>query len=329
MSAIMYDQSCCLAEVSELTEAKSRYDKDSSHADEDDTICDTCSGEGSSIEELDDGEISVCSWTTDQGDWDLPSSHHVEVRDDAAANMFRSDACVTFVPMFVPMPSAWQMDNYPLTQGVPLAPGEWAALGNKPSQRQWPKPLSFHQKQRQLKQERQLLWQSHKADQLLTNVSGNADRLEVAANEDATKTTLILRNCPTDCGRDILLKVLDAEGFAGLYDFVHVPVEFHSSNVLGYSIVNMVSPSIAQRALKHFQGFDRWPSTESVTAACETAWNSPLQGLAAHVDRYRNSPLMHQSVPEQYRPILLRKGVRAAFPRPTTRVRAPRIRNHW
>ena len=33
---------------------------------------------------------------------------------------------------------------------------------------------------------------------------------------------------------------------------------------------------------------------------CEVCWGNPLQGLGAHIVRYRNSPVMHQSVPDEY-----------------------------
>lgn len=363
MSIAMGDQRDILDHASQhlpvfgSTEVELRCDKDS-HADED-TVCDTCSGEGSSAD-LDDDVVSLCSWTTDQGDWDMPFgmvssfardhfltttmtsecssqdgdnsrdsvsaicsvvSHEAEARHGAAAGILCPDACMTFVPVFVPMHSAWQMEDYTSLQAVAAAPGEWHVPGTDQArgQQKWAKPLGSQQKLRQRKQDQRQSWQLQKPS---IQTPEEAER-----NEEQRKTTLIFRNCPNECGRDTLVQVLDAEGFAGLYDFVHLPVEFHSSNALGYAIVNMVSHSVAERALQHFSGFDRWPARDA--KPCEMAWNNPLQGLAAHVDRYRNSPLMHQSVPETYRPLLFRKGARVSFPKPTMRIRAPRIRNHW
>eukprot|EP00439_Symbiodinium_sp_Y106_P038344 s1688_g4.t1 len=37
----------------------------------------------------------------------------------------------------------------------------------------------------------------------------------------------------------------------------------------------------------------------------------------AHVERYRNSPVMHRSVPDEYKPVIFKNGVRKKFPRPT------------
>jgi hypothetical protein len=120
--------------------------------------------------------------------------------------------------------------------------------------------------------------------------------------------------------------MLDDEGFFGAYDFAHLPVDFQTKVGLGYALVNMVSHSEALRVQEHFDGFKRWPfPCENV---CEVAWNGAHQGIALHIERYRNSPLMHESVPESYRPVLLENGLRIEFPAPTVRrIRPPRIRH--
>merc|ERR1739848_343762 len=59
---------------------------------------------------------------------------------------------------------------------------------------------------------------------------------------------------------------------------------------------------------------------------CEVSWANPNQGQYENVERYRNSPVMHESVPDAFKPRLFVNGMRIAFPPPTKRVRAPRIR---
>lgn len=54
--------------------------------------------------------------------------------------------------------------------------------------------------------------------------------------------------------------------------------------------------------------------------------SGPHQGREAHVERYRNSPVMHPSVPEPYKPIILQGGERIPFPAPTKMPKAPRNR---
>merc|ERR1711916_247075 len=60
---------------------------------------------------------------------------------------------------------------------------------------------------------------------------------------------------------------------------------------------------------------------------CHVRLNAPVQGLEDNVERYRNSPVMHEAVPAQYKPLLFDGGVPVAFPAPTKSIRFPRLRN--
>jgi len=144
-------------------------------------------------------------------------------------------------------------------------------------------------------------------------------------SKEPERTTIILRNLPLECTRDMLLHILDSEGFWGCYNFLHLPVDFQTKAGLGYALLNLVSGQAAARVKNHFSGFSSWPFPSD--NVCSVAWNTPQQGLSPHIERYRNSPLMHASVPEAYRPVLFKEGVRVRFPGPTARIRAPRIRH--
>lgn len=147
-------------------------------------------------------------------------------------------------------------------------------------------------------------------------------------NHDHELTTIILRNIPHDCTRNLLTNVLDREGFRCKYDFVHVPVNFQDMAGLSYALVNFVDNGIARCALEHLQGHQIPTSSNSgQTSTCSVAWSTPNQGLQAHIERYRNSPMMHESVPSEYKPALFHNGVFMPFPEPTKRLRAPRIRH--
>jgi hypothetical protein len=137
-------------------------------------------------------------------------------------------------------------------------------------------------------------------------------------------TTLMLRNIPNGYTRDMLLQLLDGEGFQGLYDLLFVPWDFNRLAGLGYAFVNFTSNDNAAKAMQHFQGFGNW-LVES-QKRCEVVWGAPLQGLDAHVEHYRNTPVMHKSVPECYKPALFKDGQRQPFPGPTKSLRAPRMR---
>lgn len=138
------------------------------------------------------------------------------------------------------------------------------------------------------------------------------------------RTTVMLRNIPNNYTRQFFIELLDAEGFACQYDFIYLPTDFKSRANLGYAFVNLTFPAAAQRFMKTFNGFSNWilPSKK----VCSVSWSGPHQGLQAHLERYRNSTVMHQAVPDAYKPVVFQDGVRVPFPAPTKRLREPRIR---
>lgn len=139
-------------------------------------------------------------------------------------------------------------------------------------------------------------------------------------------TTVMLRNLPNQYKRDMLVDMLHAEGFAAKFNFVYLPIDFKTHAGLGYAFVDLTSPQEAERARRHFEGFSRWIVKSD--KICSVSWSHPdQQGFATHVERYRNSPVMHVSVPDAWKPALLSGGERVAFPPPTRKIRVPRIRN--
>jgi len=139
-------------------------------------------------------------------------------------------------------------------------------------------------------------------------------------------TTVMLRNLPNNYTREMLLNLLEEEGYQGKYNFLYLPIDFQSRACLGYAFINLVEPSIVQEFWSQFSGYTKWvlPSKK----VCDVSWSGPHQGLEAHLERYRNSPVMHPSVPDEYKPIVLQDGIRVPFPEPSKVPRAPRVRNH-
>lgn len=149
-----------------------------------------------------------------------------------------------------------------------------------------------------------------------------ASRMPSAASE--TRTTVMLRDLPEAFSRSALLRLLDSQGFFGRFDFLYLPVDFKREKNLGYALINLVSPYEALRFTNHFEGFSNLGmATDKV---CSVGWCSPQQGLEAHVERYRNSPVMHESVPSEWQPMLLSHGVPIPFPAPTQKIKAPKVK---
>lgn len=136
------------------------------------------------------------------------------------------------------------------------------------------------------------------------------------------RTTLMLRNLPIKYTREDLVDLLVEKGFAGKFDFMYFPIDFETEGALGYAFVNCQTPADAEHMKRSLDGFSRW--SLPCSKVCSVSWSQPLQGLEAHVARYRNSPLMHELVPDNYRPMLFAEGQRVAFPPPTKKIPAPR-----
>jgi hypothetical protein len=148
----------------------------------------------------------------------------------------------------------------------------------------------------------------------------------VPGEEGAQKdlTTVMMRNLPVELSRDMLLQLLNDQGFAGEYNFVYMPIDFVKQVGLGYAFVNLVSNDVAPRFWRSFDRFRSWPVCS--TKVCRLGWSTPHQGLQKHIERYRNSPLMHKDVPDEIRPALFENGARIEFPPPTKAIHAPRLR---
>jgi len=137
-----------------------------------------------------------------------------------------------------------------------------------------------------------------------------------------TSTTLALRNIPKSYTRSMLLDLLD-EDFAGQYDFVYLPSDFKCLAVYGYAFVNFASHEVAEEVRLQLDGFSEWMLPHN--KCMDVSW-SEVQGLEHHVERYRNSPVMHDSVPDDARPVIFSSGQRIPFPLPTRSIRLPRTR---
>lgn len=144
----------------------------------------------------------------------------------------------------------------------------------------------------------------------------------LASTPPHMRTTVMIRNLPNNLDREGLCQLVNDEGFEGTYNLLYLPIDFKSKAGLGYAFIDFQSNSAAERFFEKFHGFDKW--TMASDKVCDVTWSVALQGIDEHVKRYRNSPVMHESVAEEYRPLLFKDGNRVPFPEPTKRIRAPR-----
>eukprot|EP00933_Yihiella_yeosuensis_P027030 TRINITY_DN2096_c0_g1_i1.p1 TRINITY_DN2096_c0_g1~~TRINITY_DN2096_c0_g1_i1.p1 ORF type:complete len:443 (+),score=97.64 TRINITY_DN2096_c0_g1_i1:119-1447(+) len=138
------------------------------------------------------------------------------------------------------------------------------------------------------------------------------------------KTTVMMRNIPNNYTRAMLLEMIDCQGFAGSYDFIYLPMDFGRCANLGYAFVNLKDSESAATFWRVFNHFSDWALPTA--KVCEISWSGPHQGLKAHIDRYKNSPVMHRNVPDEFKPMIFAFGVRQEFPPPTKTLKPPNFR---
>jgi hypothetical protein len=149
------------------------------------------------------------------------------------------------------------------------------------------------------------------------------DKEDETASDTASRTTIMLCNLPRHYSRSLVVDLLQSAGFLDHIRFIYVPMNLRSSGNFGYAFVDFDSVSVTEQCRAHMVGFNIWDQESD--RAIEIEW-SVTQGLDANVQRYRDSPLMHDSVDDELKPALFESGVRVPFPAPTKNIRPPRLR---
>jgi RNA recognition motif-containing protein len=117
--------------------------------------------------------------------------------------------------------------------------------------------------------------------------------------------------------RPVFLDTLDTEGFQGLYTFVYLPMNFQKGVGLGYAIVNFAEATSAAAAAL------RLSSVELGGKKLQANISVEKQSLSDLICRYRDSAVMHSSVPDDCKPILFSDGLVMPFPEPTKTLEPP------
>jgi len=143
--------------------------------------------------------------------------------------------------------------------------------------------------------------------------NGSSKQSVAAVKSLPAGTTVQIELLPSEQTYEHVINSLDSHGFGNCFDFVYLPMDLETRlPLLGHVLVNFISRRLAHTALQQFS--DR----VSVYKHCTS--------LPELIERYRNSPVMHEAVPTECKPQLFKAGVPVAFPQPTLRLREPRTR---
>lgn len=155
-----------------------------------------------------------------------------------------------------------------------------------------------------------------------THESEDDDVSKSADNDSAT--SVMMRNIPNNYTLEQLLNLMNQHGFYSLYNFVYLPIDLKRRCNVGYAFINFVDHEGAVAFHRRFTNFCAWEKKSS-KKVCVIQWGR-IQGWDAHVQRYRNSAIMHPSVPLECKPAVFNGGRAIPFPSPTKAIPAPQER---
>jgi len=165
----------------------------------------------------------------------------------------------------------------------------------------------------------------------LTGFAGDKDANGTMSNEgepicQRPRTAAMMQNIPLEYTREGLLELIDEQGFHGCYDLLYLPIIFQTEESHGYAFINFTTTENYERFREHFNGFRDWnmPSDR----ICEVAASDKFCNLDDYIEGYRNSPIMHESVEERFKPVRFENGQRIPFPQPTKQIKAPRCKKN-
>jgi len=100
-------------------------------------------------------------------------------------------------------------------------------------------------------------------------------------------------------------------------------MDFTTAVNFGYAFVHFISSKAAARFKTEFQGFSGWSCNS--TKSCSVAFCAEQNSLESLIKRYQNCSVMHEVVPDDFKPALFLDGLRMAFPAPTKKLKKPRM----
>lgn len=137
------------------------------------------------------------------------------------------------------------------------------------------------------------------------NLEANAF-VRQTSGEQVKVTTMMLRNIPNKYTQNSLLQEINDLGFTGTFDFFYLPMDVHNRSNVGYAFINFLLPADAERFRQAFSDhrFQRFQSRK-ISSVC----TAHVQGLDENLRHFENRAVTHARN-DQYRPVVIRNGVR-------------------
>jgi hypothetical protein len=146
-----------------------------------------------------------------------------------------------------------------------------------------------------------------------TDVDSSSRSDESSESDSEERTTLLLKRLSKGMRCAELLALLRRLDLRPSVDFIYLPLDLQKNVAFGFAFVNLTSHEAAVQAKEQLG-----------SSGIEVEWCAQ-QGLATHVERYRNSPIMHASVAKDAQPRLLSCDGMLPFPEPSVELQAPSV----
>lgn len=118
------------------------------------------------------------------------------------------------------------------------------------------------------------------------------------------KTTIMLRGLPPSITGEFLLERLDASGYSAKYDFVYLPVDFHTRRARGYAFVNFPKAGDAKECVGYVNSSPlEFLDGSDAPKKC-SAGLAIVQGKVANIKKHSRSSIAGSDIPDGFKPMI-------------------------
>jgi hypothetical protein len=115
-----------------------------------------------------------------------------------------------------------------------------------------------------------------------------------APNDDDGIRTIMMRNIPCRCTKDDLFEAIEELGFAGTYEFFHLPIKRCQRQNYGYAFIGFHTAEVTTRFCKVAEGY-KFRGRKSVKAV--TLVPARLQGLNEIIEHFKDTKVLNSTCP--------------------------------
>jgi len=118
--------------------------------------------------------------------------------------------------------------------------------------------------------------------------SSSSSNSDATVRQSHSPTTIMIRNVPKTHAQTDLIAELEGLGFAGTFDFIHLPLGKDVTFNLGYAFVNFIGHTFARQCTEALQGYT-FQCEEGSSGTSASVDVAHIQGLGPNMMHFENS----------------------------------------